>query len=89
LSQIWAKVLSLDLVGIHDSFIELGGHSLKAVQVVARASEVFKVDLPLYQLFETPTIARLADAIQTLHWAKKNASLRDNALTSDEETGEV
>jgi amino acid adenylation domain-containing protein len=89
LARIWAEVLKLEKVGVHDNFFDLGGHSLKAVQVISRARKAFEVDLPLRRLFETPTIVGLAEAIETLRWAKQNAAPRDDALTTEEETGEV
>ncbi len=69
LSQIWAKVLSLEQVGIHDSFIELGGHSLLATQVISQVIKTFQVELPLRSLFEAPTVAEMATVIA--HQAKK------------------
>jgi amino acid adenylation domain-containing protein len=65
LANIWADVLKLDKVGIHDNFFHLGGHSLLATQVVSRVNHSFQINLPLRRLFETPTIAGLADFIQT------------------------
>ena len=56
LANIWAEVLKLDKVGIHDNFFQLGGHSLLATQVVSRVRDAFKLDLPLRTLFEAPTI---------------------------------
>ncbi len=63
LADIWAPILKLEQVDIHDDFFELGGHSLLAMQVIARIHEVIQVELPLRQLFETPTIEAIALSI--------------------------
>jgi amino acid adenylation domain-containing protein len=60
LAAIWAEVLHLSGVGAHDNFFELGGHSLLATQVMARARRAWQVDVPLSALFESPTVAELA-----------------------------
>jgi amino acid adenylation domain-containing protein len=59
-ARIWAAVLRLDGIGIHDNFFALGGHSLLATQVVARIRSIFDVEVPLVAIFEEPTIAALA-----------------------------
>ncbi|WP_218080278.1 non-ribosomal peptide synthetase [Anthocerotibacter panamensis] len=60
LVRLWAQVLGLPQVGIHDNFFALGGHSLLATQVIARVRETFGVEVPLRGLFEAPTIAAFA-----------------------------
>jgi len=60
LATVWTEVLSLDQVGIHDNFFDLGGHSLAATRVVSRVVKAFQLKLPLKALFESPTIADMA-----------------------------
>jgi non-ribosomal peptide synthetase component E (peptide arylation enzyme) len=70
LVAIWAKVLGLDCVGIHDNFIDLGGHSLAATRVISRVINTLKIDLPVKSLFESPTVADMAMVI-TQNQSKK------------------
>lgn len=64
--EAWREVLRIDDFGVHDNFFALGGHSLQATQVVARARQLLKVDLPLRALFDAPTIAGLASRAEQL-----------------------
>src|SRR6185436_4284086 len=69
LANIWAELLEVERVGVHDNFFELGGHSLLATQVVSRVREVFRLELPLHKLFESPTVAELSAVVETLRQA--------------------
>lgn len=66
LVHIWSELLGVKQVGIDDSFFELGGHSLLATQLTSRIRDSFAVELPLRNLFESPTIAQLAPLIDHL-----------------------
>ncbi len=73
LGEIWAQVLGIAQISIHDNFFEMGGHSLLATQVVSRIRDIFDVDIPVRSLFETPTIASLAPTIAQRHaWETDN-----------------
>lgn len=63
LSAIWREVLHLDCVGVEDSFFDLGGESLQAVQVISRIRGALGVELSIRQFFEAPTIAGLAAVV--------------------------
>jgi amino acid adenylation domain-containing protein len=60
IANIWAEILNLEQIGIHENFFDLGGHSLIVTQVISRLRDIFDVEIFVQQIFETPTIADLA-----------------------------
>ncbi|HEY9015265.1 MAG TPA: AMP-binding protein, partial [Gemmatimonadales bacterium] len=64
LTQIWAEVLHLEQVGVHDNFFTLGGHSLLAIQLISRVREALRVEVSLQKLFDQPTVRAMAEEIE-------------------------
>lgn len=63
IAAVFTALLGVQPVGVHDDFFEMGGHSLLGTQLVSRLTETLEETLALRQLFETPTVAGLADSI--------------------------
>ncbi|HMB53139.1 MAG TPA: amino acid adenylation domain-containing protein, partial [Thermoanaerobaculia bacterium] len=64
LAEIWAEVLDVERIGADDDFFALGGHSLRATQVVTRLAREIDLELPVRQLFMTPTLRELARNVE-------------------------
>lgn len=88
---IWENALDVRPIGIHDSFFDLGGHSLSAGQIVSRVFDHFQLRVPLHVLFQSATIADMAaNVAEHLEKRLSNGELADilNELESwsDEES---
>ncbi|HYC91022.1 MAG TPA: amino acid adenylation domain-containing protein, partial [Thermoanaerobaculia bacterium] len=64
IASIWSEVLEKERIGIHEDFFAAGGHSLLAAQVLARLRSVLGCEMPLRSLFEHPTLAAFAAAVE-------------------------
>ncbi|MBI5301745.1 MAG: amino acid adenylation domain-containing protein [Chloroflexi bacterium] len=79
LARVWAALLKVERVGIHDNFFDLGGHSLLATQLASRIRDTFQVELPLRRFFESATIADLSVLI-SYQVAQSNSAEIDQLL---------
>jgi len=64
LARVWAEVLEVERVGIHDSFFDLGGHSLQSVQLVARLTAALSRPVSVKTVFQAPTVAAMAEVLE-------------------------
>ena len=75
LAQIWANVLKVKRVGLHDNFFDLGGHSLLAVRIMVEIEKHTNIRLPLATLLHAPTIADMAETLRNSQWVPSWSSL--------------
>jgi acyl carrier protein len=70
MASLWAEVLGRDVVWADEDFFELGGHSLLAARLISRLRDAFGVEIPLRTLFEGPTVADLAQVVESAQLKK-------------------
>ncbi|MEO7976384.1 amino acid adenylation domain-containing protein [Flavobacterium sp.] len=63
---IWQEILKRDKIGIEDSFFALGGHSLKAMNVISKIQKEFNIKIELKELYKEPTISNLVRYIESI-----------------------
>jgi amino acid adenylation domain-containing protein len=88
LARLWAEVLSREKIGVYDNFFDSGGHSLLATQLLSRIRESFQIELPVHRIFETPTVAGLADHLESLRWATQGAPANIGSAAEEAELPE-
>lgn len=60
----WQKVLGVGQIGLDDNFFDIGGDSLAALDLVELIKSDFGVDLPIVELFDSPTVCQLGEVIR-------------------------
>lgn len=65
-AAVFAQVLGLDRVGVHDDLFGLGGNSLHAAQVIGRINDATDMDAPVSLVFEYPNVSELTQALEKL-----------------------
>lgn len=78
IADIWHSLLRIEGIGIEDDFFDLGGHSLAATALMQKLRTTFGVELKLASLFDSPTVAGLAEVVDIL-------ALTDNAASGGSE----
>ena len=71
-AMIWQQVLGIEQVGIHDSFFDLGGHSLLITQLMNKMHRIYQVGISMQGLFDKPTVAGMAELIEQAYIEKAN-----------------
>ncbi|HEU4454889.1 MAG TPA: phosphopantetheine-binding protein, partial [Longimicrobium sp.] len=64
LAEIWTEVLRRERVGVHDSFFDLGGHSLLIMRLLARIQATFDLEISIRTVFSMPTLEAMAEEIE-------------------------
>lgn len=85
LTNIWSEVLDVEPVGVHDQFADLGGNSLRAMQIHARVVKQWQMTIPSRRLFECATVAEMALAL-ILYRAEQTQSAVIEQLVTQLET---
>jgi acyl carrier protein len=85
IAEVWQSLLGIAEVGIHDNFLELGGHSLMAIQLASRIRDTFEIDLPVARFYKNPTVAGLAEAVVQVLAAQADSETIEQALREVQE----
>lgn len=72
LQAIWQELLGIESIGVQSNFFQLGGHSLLATRLMMRCQEAFEVKLALEDMFQSQTIASMAELIQQTQAAQRD-----------------
>ncbi len=61
IANIWSEVLNINNIGVHDNFFDLGGRSIAMMRVYNKLRDIFTVEIPVMELFQSPTIEEMAN----------------------------
>jgi amino acid adenylation domain-containing protein len=84
IASVWASILKLKRIGIHDNFFEFGGHSLAALQACARLRDMLHIEIPLQLIFEAPTVAELTHILLDTTQQEYRSALSIKPVSRDE-----
>jgi acyl carrier protein len=78
--KIWEELLGKAQIGIRDNFFNLGGHSLKAIQLISRINATFSVRINIVSLFTDPTIESLCEQIHFIQHQEKKKMHKEHLI---------
>ena len=82
MAGLWSEVLALEHIGTDENFFNIGGHSLKAIQLISRIRAEFQVELQLRSIFEFPSIRKMSRYIDNVKWIQQG----DDSQSIDDTT---
>ncbi|HEX2252150.1 MAG TPA: phosphopantetheine-binding protein, partial [Thermoanaerobaculia bacterium] len=89
IAGVWQELLGIERIGVHDSFLDLGGDSLLASRLATRLRGVLELDLPVRLFFEASTIEELAKAVEAIRGERMDEEMdelfEELSALSDEE----
>ena len=88
LYDIWREILEESDFGVNEDFFTLGGHSLRAMQMINRIREAFETEIPLKAVFEFPTIRLLSEKIDSFT-GNKNGEIKKKSISFPPRTGDI
>ncbi|TDD40121.1 amino acid adenylation domain-containing protein [Actinomadura sp. KC06] len=83
-AELWTDLLGGTQVGVDHNFFQIGGNSILAIRLISKLQEAFEIELRVRTIFERPTVAGQAAAIEEQIRAEIDA-LPDAALAADTE----
>ncbi len=89
LAGIWARLLEIPQVGVHENFFALGGHSLLGVRLVWEVGKTFGVEITIRDVFEKPTVASLTVVIEDAMLARLSSGQVPDPYTAGSAPAEV
>lgn len=76
--RVWQHAFNDTEIKIQDDFFDIGGNSLIALQIITELKNHYHIDIPLYYLFEYPTVSLLSNKVNELVISKNNFQLKSN-----------
>ncbi|MCP5015978.1 MAG: amino acid adenylation domain-containing protein [Ketobacter sp.] len=85
IAEIWQSILKIDQISVVDNFFDVGGHSLLAVQIVARVKEKYEIEFSMRRLLEIASIEGMASYVESSLWVRQSESTDDDSGDDFEE----